>query len=102
MSNPTPNQSTNLLKCKAVDKSQPASAKKIKQVPKPKDRPATSAMLPAKQSRQNLTLSDWMTIFAYFDSHHDMKQAAVVRYFWTHPSGHLIFDQSTLSCKLQE
>ena len=98
MSNPTPN----LLKRKAVDKSVTQPAKKIKRVPKPKDTPATSAVPPAKQSRQNLTLSDWMTVFAYIDSHRDMKQAAVVKYFRTRPSGHLIFDQSTLSRKLRE
>ena len=98
MSNPTPN----LLKRKAVDKSVTQPAKKIKRVPKPKDTPATSAVPPAKQSRQNLTLLDWMTVFAYIDSHRDMKQAAVVKYFRTRPSGHLIFDQSTLSRKLRE
>jgi hypothetical protein len=93
---------SNLLKCKATDKSVTQPAKKKKRVHKLKDVPATSAVLPAKQSRQNLTLLDWMSVFAYVNSNRDVKQGAVVKYFWTRPLGHLIFDQSTLSRKLRE
>ena len=36
--------------------------------PKVKDTPATSAQ-PARTTRPNLTLSDWLTVFAYVDAH---------------------------------
>jgi len=92
----------NLRKRKAVDKSCAQPAKKAKRAPKPKDAPATSAVIPQKVSRQNLTLADWMTVFSYIDSHPDAKQTAVINYFRTRPSGYLIFDQSTLSRKLRD
>ncbi|KAG8216690.1 hypothetical protein J3R82DRAFT_6893, partial [Butyriboletus roseoflavus] len=31
--------------------------------------PKTSAIVPQKHARQNLTLSDWLTVVAYHDSH---------------------------------
>ncbi|KAK2459239.1 hypothetical protein APHAL10511_008744, partial [Amanita phalloides] len=52
-------------------------AKKPKRVPKPKDVPATSALPPIKSARRNLTLADWMTVFAYTDSHQEANQAAI-------------------------
>ena len=36
--------------------------------PKVKDTPATSAQ-PARTACPNLTLSDWLTVFAYVDAH---------------------------------
>ncbi len=91
----------NVLKRKAADKPC-VPAKKAKRAPKPRDAPATSAVVPPKRSRQNLTLADWMTVFAYIDSHPDVTQGAVINYFKTRASGHLIFDQSTLSRKLRD
>ena len=62
--------------------------------------PRTSAQLPKTSSRQNLTLSDWMDVYSYVDSHPNASQADIVRHFSTLATGALVFDQSTLSCKL--
>jgi hypothetical protein len=53
------------------------------------------------RSRTNLTLQDWMTVFAFVDSHPDMGQADIVRYFKTRPEGPIVFEQPTLSRKLK-
>ena len=66
------------------------------------DLPRTSAQLPKTSSRPNLTLSDWMTVYSYADSHPDCTQADIVRHFSTLVTGALIFDQSTLSRKLRD
>ena len=92
---------SNLLKRKATDRSKARPAKKPR-VPKPKNPPATSALPPIDDKRRNLTLADWMMVYAYIDSHPDANQGEIVKYFRTHPSGQLIFDQSTLSRKLQD
>ena len=96
-----PTASSNLLKRKATDRSKARPAKKPR-VPKPKNLPATSALPPIDDKRRNLTLADWMTVYAYIDSHPDANQGEIVKYFRTHPSGRLIFDQSTLSRKLRD
>ncbi|KAF8319260.1 hypothetical protein F5887DRAFT_1005697, partial [Amanita rubescens] len=85
---------SNLLKRKATDKSTEARPAKKPRVPKPKNPPATSVLPPINDKRRNLTLADWMTVFAYIDSHPDANQTEIVNYFRTHPSGRLIFDQS--------
>ncbi|KIK76075.1 hypothetical protein PAXRUDRAFT_170974 [Paxillus rubicundulus Ve08.2h10] len=69
---------------------------------KPKDTSSTSALEITSTSRQNLTLSDWLTVFAYADAHPLTPQADVVKHFQTQRSGALIFTQSTLSRKLKE
>jgi len=69
--------------------------------PKVKDTPATSAQ-PARITRPNLTLSDWLTVFAYVDAHQAMPQCDIVNHFKSLRSGALIFTQSTLSRKLKE
>jgi hypothetical protein len=53
-----------------------------------------------KKSQCNLTLHNWLTVFTYIDEHPGIFQDAIVQYFKTRPNGALIFDQSTLSCKL--
>ena len=53
-------------------------------------------------SRQNLKLSDWLTVFAYIDTHPTLSQTEVVKHFTTLKSGALVFTQPTLSRKLQE
>ncbi|KAF9218622.1 DDE-domain-containing protein [Gyrodon lividus] len=65
---------------------------------------ATSAQLPVAQSttRSNLTLSNWMTVFAYVDSHPTLPQNCIVEHFQTLKSGALIFTQSTLCRKLRD
>ncbi|KAF8482661.1 hypothetical protein DFH94DRAFT_612029, partial [Russula ochroleuca] len=73
--------------------------------PKPKgvtDAPKTSAKMATTGTRDNLTLRDWMTIFAFIDSHPDMAQAAVVNHFKSKATGALVFTQSTLSRKLKQ
>ena len=47
--------------------------------------PASSAKLSAESCRrhQNLTLHDWLTVFAYIDAHPDERQAGVVKFFQT-------------------
>ncbi|KAF9219961.1 DDE-domain-containing protein [Gyrodon lividus] len=65
---------------------------------------ATSAQPPVAQSttRSNLTLSDWMMVFAYVNSHPTLPQNCIVEHFQTLKSGALIFTQSTLCHKLQD
>ena len=65
------------------------------------DMPRTSAQLP-KASRQNLTLSDWLIVYSYVDSHPDVPQADIVQHFGSLPTGALVFTQSTLSQKLRD
>ena len=60
-----------------------------------------SSVRPVMQKRLNLTLHDWLTVFAFIDSHPDMSQENVVTYFKTRAEGALYFDQSTLSRKLK-
>ena len=78
-----------------------------KQGPKPlpgalKETPKSSARPIGEMARKNLTLFDWMTVYAYVDTlPQPIKQGDVVRYFATRPEGPLIFTQSTLSRKLQ-
>lgn len=64
--------------------------------------PRTSAQLPKTSSRQNLTLSDWMTVYSYVDLYPNVSQADIVRHFSTLATGALVFDQSTLSRKLRD
>ncbi|KAF9220232.1 hypothetical protein BS17DRAFT_820915 [Gyrodon lividus] len=66
---------------------------------KPRDKPTNR---PPQTSRQNLTLADWLFIYAYIDAHPDTSQADIVEYFRMHQEGVLIFTQSTLSHKPQE
>lgn len=64
--------------------------------------PRTSAQAPPTSSWKNLTLADWLTVYAFVDEHPTARQGDVVRHFATLKSGALIFDQSTLSRKLRE
>lgn len=84
---------------------------------KPHDRPTnhlpakqqkhtdTSAKLPQQNSCgacHNLMLTDWLSIYAYIDAHPGASQLNVVEHFHTQQEGPLIFNQSTLCCKLQD
>ena len=64
--------------------------------------PCTSTQLPNMSSCQNLTLSDWMGVYSYVDSHPNASQAEIVRHFNTLATGALVFYQSTLSRKLRD
>jgi hypothetical protein len=80
---------------------QPAPYNRQKEKQGKKDAPSTSAK-PIKAKRDNLTLRDWMTVFAFVDAHQSMPQAQVVTHFKTRQDSALVFDQSTLSRKLKE
>ncbi|KAG2073728.1 hypothetical protein BDR04DRAFT_1094248 [Suillus decipiens] len=62
-------------KCKPRDKptacNRPPKQRKIIT----KDTARTSAPSPECSSRQNLTLSDWMTVYSSIDSHPNVTQA---------------------------
>jgi hypothetical protein len=71
-------------------------------VKKKQDIPKSSARPIQENARQNLTLYDWLTVFAYIDTlPKPIKQGAVVEHFQSLPTGALIFTQSTLSRKLK-
>ncbi|KIO02119.1 hypothetical protein M404DRAFT_97074, partial [Pisolithus tinctorius Marx 270] len=63
------------------------------------DAPRTSAKT-SSVTRQNLTLSDWMQVYSFIDNHPTTTQANIVQHFCSLETGALLFDQSTLSCKL--
>src|SRR6267154_4434075 len=88
-------------KRKPRDKPPPYQRQPKKQ--KVNDTPATSAQPAARiAARQNLTLNDWLTVFAYIDAHPTISQCDIVNHFKSLQSGALIFTQSTLLCKLKE
>jgi hypothetical protein len=65
--------------------------------------PKSSALPVKKNARQNLTLYDWMTVFAYIDTlPKPINQNNVVDHFKSLPTGALNFTQPTLSRRLQE
>ncbi|KIO03903.1 hypothetical protein M404DRAFT_94526, partial [Pisolithus tinctorius Marx 270] len=66
-----------------------------------KDAPATSAKQQNTGTQENLTLHDWMMVFAYIDEHPNSSQEDVVKHFATLQTGALVFTQSTLSRKLK-
>ena len=47
-------------------------------VPKTKDTPATSAKPDKITARKNLTLNDWLVVFAYIDTHPNQSQGEIV------------------------
>jgi hypothetical protein len=63
------------------------------------DTPRTTAQ-PEVMTQQNLTLFDWLTVYAYINAYPAVTQGDVVRHFTTLKTGKLIFNQSTLSQKL--
>ena len=66
-----------------------------------KKAPKTSVRPIQSHKRNNLTLHDWMTVFAYIDAHPGMSQDAIVEHFKTRAEGTLTFDQSMLSQKIK-
>ena len=75
-----------------------------KHLPAPsKDTLKTSTQPIEKMKQENLTLWDWLTVYAYVDTlPQPIKQGEVVQYFATRPQGTLLFSQSTLSHKLRQ
>ncbi|KAG2077435.1 hypothetical protein BDR04DRAFT_1000592, partial [Suillus decipiens] len=69
--------------------------------PKVKNTPVTSAQPAVHTACQNLTLSDWLNVFAYDDAHPTVSQSDIVNHFKSLQTGAFIFTQSTLSRKLR-
>ena len=93
------------------DKMPPEPARKPREKPKPyqrkpklpvaKDAPRTSGKIIKEHGRENLTLHDWMTVFAFVDQHPGMTQGDIVKHFASKSDGALIFTQCTLSRKMK-
>jgi hypothetical protein len=84
---------------KVCNKDTPYSQKP--RLPMDKDRPNSSAKRAKTMSkRENLTLSDWLIVFAFIDNHPSLSQDQV-RHFSEKADGALIFKQSTLSRKIK-
>ena len=66
-----------------------------------KDAPVTAAKIKSKATRENLSLHDWLTVFAYIDKHPSISQGDIVGHFASKTNGSLHFTQSTLSWKLK-
>src|SRR5882757_5574765 len=78
--------SINLLKRKPRDKPAAYSRPAKQQRKNAEDTPRTSARSPeCSTSRQNLTLSDWMTVYSFVDTHFDPAAWKIVRTFATTP-----------------
>ncbi|KAL0571808.1 hypothetical protein V5O48_010155 [Marasmius crinis-equi] len=69
--------------------------------PKTRNAPKTSAKTTIDNRRSNLTLHNWLTVFAWMKDYPDVSQEDVVNHFKTRKEGALIFTQSTLSQKLK-
>ena len=66
-----------------------------------KETPKSSTRCIEKTKRENLTLLDWMTVYAYVDTlPQPINQGEVAKYLATRPEGALLFSQSTLLRKL--
>jgi len=59
--------------------------------------PSKTTAKPITKRKENLTLHDWMTVFAFIDKHPGISQDAIVNHFRHCAEGVLIFDQLILS-----
>ena len=84
---------------KPREKPQPYQQKP--KVPIVKNAPKTSAKIVKEKKHENLTLHDWMTIFAFIDEHPEMTQGSIVKHFASKSNNALLFNQCTLSRKLK-
>jgi hypothetical protein len=64
--------------------------------------PATSSISAKDRRRKNLTVNDWLTVFAFIDTHPGISQASVCNHFCSLADGALVFNQATLSQKLKK
>lgn len=62
----------------------------------------TSAKNTTKKTRDNLTLQDWLMVFAFINTHSSLSQDDIVKHFASRPEGSLKFTQSTLSRKIKQ
>ena len=83
---------------KSRDKPKPYA---LKPGPKaPQKAPATSAISIKSRQRKNLTINDWLTGFAFIDTHPSISQTSVCNRFNFLTDGALEFNQATLLRKL--
>ena len=68
----------------------------------PRKAPASSAISAKSRQHKNLTINDWLTVFAYIDNHPGISQASVCSHFRSLVDGALEFNQGTLSRKLKK
>ncbi|KAG2114090.1 hypothetical protein BD769DRAFT_1489751 [Suillus cothurnatus] len=71
---------------------------------KPREKPAPykqHSETPNLTTRKNLTLNDWLVVFAYIDTHPHQSQAEIVLHFENELTGVLAFSQSALSRALK-
>ena len=87
---------------KPRDKPAPYARKPSPKGKHAKDRPETSAKSAVTKQHNNLTLQDWLVIFAFIDAHPTLSQEQVVDHFSSLEKGALKFTQSTLSCKIKQ
>ncbi|KAG2120332.1 hypothetical protein BD769DRAFT_1361797 [Suillus cothurnatus] len=80
----------------------PAPYKQKPKTPHQKDGPATSTKHSNTSRCENLTLNDWLMVFAYIFEHPDLPQDRIVQHFKTQKEGVLKFTQATLSQKLKD
>ncbi|KAF8868040.1 hypothetical protein CPB84DRAFT_1639718, partial [Gymnopilus junonius] len=66
-----------------------------------KDIPKTSAKPKKQPGQELLTLSDWLTVFAFIDKYPHLSQGEVVKHFKEKVDGALEFTQSSLSQNLK-
>ncbi|KAF8573267.1 hypothetical protein K439DRAFT_1375931 [Ramaria rubella] len=79
----------------------PAPYKQKPKTPVVKDVPKTAAKQVQIKKWENLTLQDWMTVFAYIDKHPGVSQSDIVAHFASKVEGALHFSQGTLSRKMK-
>ena len=79
----------------------PYKRKPRKAPPKGGPGPISSAKPPETRQRENLTLHDWLTVFAYMDAHPEVSQMDTVNFFRTRAEGALEFTQASLSWRLK-
>ena len=63
---------------------------------------ASSAISARSCQHKNLTINDWLTVFAFIDNHPGISQTSVCNYFHSLADGALEFNQATLSQKLKK
>jgi hypothetical protein len=68
----------------------------------PRKVPASSAISAKSRQHKNLTINDWLTVFAFIDSHPGISQKSICNHFHSLPDGALEFNQGTLSRKLKK
>ena len=68
----------------------------------PQKVPATSAISTKSRQHRNLTVNDWLTVFAPTDAHPHISQTSVCDHFCSLANGALEFNQTTLSRKLKK